>query len=428
MAKKHKRKLKKSVKRGCGCLFLLLCMLPAFTIYRCISNRQGCVEEEPLPAIIYQEPDSIDVAMAENLQKTLSTAMHIDTSFLAISVYDLDRNCNVFEYHSHQRMIPASCMKLPTAIMALHYLGTDHRYQSSLFIDGKLQNGTVHGNIRLVMDDDPLIETFKPFADYLKGRGISKIEGQVLLQMARTDTLRQHYTAAPWDIPYHKVPLLMKGEERARRELGQSLRGKGISIPEGVVLLSEASEAGSKNASFSVSHSLREVIAPTLIHSSNVKAECIFYHTQHSPLYGEGTIWGDSFIAEEMEYGDTDGFVFNDGSGLSPQNQLTADFLVQLMAYAYRREDIRKVLIDEALATPAHPVRRGSLTGRMHKLKGHIFCKTGTLTTVGVSSLTGYALNENGRWFAFSILGENSPVYDGRIFQDRICKTLVSKP
>lgn len=428
MAKKRKRKLKKSVKRGCGCIFLLLCIMPAFTIYRCISNRHGEEAEDSIPAIIYQEPDSIDIAMAENLQKTLSAAMHIDTTFLGISVYDLDRNCSVFEYHSRQRLVPASCTKLPTAIMALHYLGTNHKYKSSLFIDGRLQNGTVHGNVRLVMDDDPLIESFKPFADYLKNRGINKIDGEVLLQLARTDTLRQHYTAAPWDIPYSKVPLLMKGGERARRELAQAIRGKGIAIQEGVTLLTEASGEGSQKAAFSVSHSLREVIAPMLIHSSNVKAECIFYHTQHSPRYGDDTIWGDSFFADEMEYADTDGLVLNDGSGLSPQNQLTADFLVQLMAYAYRRDDIRSVLIDEALATPAHPVRRGSLTGRMHKLKGHIFCKTGTLTTIGVSSLTGYAQNESGRWFAFSILGENSPVYDSRIFQDRMCKTLVSMP
>ena len=117
----------------------------------------------------------------------------------------------------------------------------------------------------------------------------------------------------------------------------------------------------------------------------------------------------------------------NDGSGLSPENRLTADFLVQLLVYAYKDSVIRNVLIDEALATPAHPTRHGSLLGRMSApcYHGRIFCKTGTLVSFASSSLAGYACHKNGRWFAFSIINNNSPVYDAREFQDALCHLLV---
>lgn len=429
MAKKRKRKLKKSVKRGCGCLILLLALLPAFMIYRCVRNNS---DDDPGLAFVTMEPDSLDIAMAERLAHDVRGALRIDTSRLGISIYDLERNCYVYEHKSHLRQVPASCMKLPTAIMAMHYLGVDHEYKSSLYIDGKVKKGCLHGDVYMLMDDDPLIETFSHFTEAIRTKGITQIDGRVYLQLARTDTLRQHPTAKPWDIPYRKVPLLMKGEKHIQTELSALLRGNGITFEGSITSLSEEEmqqhpSPSSMEQLCVISHPLRDVIAPMLIHSSNIKAECVYYHTQHSAAFADSH-WGEDFFFSEMCYTDTEGFVINDGSGLSPENRLTADFLVQLMAYAYRREDIRQVLMDEALATPADPVRQGSLMGRMHSLKGRIFCKTGTLTTVGASSLTGYALNESGRWFAFSIINENSPVAESRIFQDKMCKTLVSMP
>lgn len=97
------------------------------------------------------------------------------------------------------------------------------------------------------------------------------------------------------------------------------------------------------------------------------------------------------------------------------------------MDYAYHNDSIRQVLIDESLATPGHPERHGSLMGRMtdQRFLGRIFCKTGTLTTIGTSSLTGYAQNADGRWFAFSVITCDTPVADARNMQDAVCGALV---
>lgn len=423
MAKKTgKRKLKKSVRRGCLGIMLLIALYPAFLMYRC--SRRNAGNNETACAYVVLEPDSVDLAIAEKLATRVTRALRIDTARMGISVYDIERNCLVYEYHSHMRLIPASCMKLPTAIMALHYLGTDHKYESRLLIDGDVENGTVTGNIIMDMDDDPLIETFDDFAQTLAERDIRNIEGNINLLLSRTDTLRQHHTAKPWDIPYNKVPLLMKGEPRIHKELAASMKKHGIRYRD---ITSDSTDCGGKECLLTVTHPLRKALAPMLINSSNIKAECVSFHTRRLSPAAEDT---QNFIQTEIPYNDTDGFVINDGSGLSPENRLTTDFLVQLMAYAYRREEIRDILINETLATPAHPTRRGSLLSRMTKptFRNRIFCKTGTIATIGASSLTGYALNENGRWFAFSIINENSPVAESRIFQDLICSVLVSMP
>ena len=93
----------------------------------------------------------------------------------------------------------------------------------------------------------------------------------------------------------------------------------------------------------------------------------------------------------------------------------------------YDNPEIWNVMVDELLATPNDPVRQGSLTGRMTEplFTGRVFGKTGTLTTVGVSSLSGYCLSDGGRWYAFSVISEDTPVAESRLLQDALCKVLV---
>ena len=170
-----------------------------------------------------------------------------------------------------------------------------------------------------------------------------------------------------------------------------------------------------------------------LIHSSNIKADALYYHIDHvyDRFAGVNSCEGQRVrdllptLAPSMTY--LASFVINDGSGLSPENRLTADFLVELLNYAWQHDDMRHVLLDQALATPGHPVRHGSLLTRMSAplYRNKIFVKTGTLTTRGLSSLAGYAQAADGRWLIFAVINEDSPVAESRIFQDRLCKELV---
>jgi len=410
-------------------MFLLL--LALFLFFRCTPAKDflfghGGNDEEEIV-----EPDSVDMAIADDVQRVICRSPLIDTTMLAVDVYDLTRGCYVYEYHSHRRLIPASCMKLLTGIRALKQLGIDHQYSSQEYLLGTVKRDTLYGDLLLQMDDDPLLLSFDEFTQAVKNRGISHVKGKVVFDLLRTDTLRPHHTAQPYDITYKQVPLLMKGAPRVRSEFLTSLRAAGVTY-EGDTLLFNAPLKTNAELIYQYQTPLREVLKPMLINSSNVKAECVLYHNMHAQdrLAEPDTSLQMSafdFIQSESIYDRIANFVVNDGSGLSPENRLTADFLVQLMVYAYKQPDVRDILIDEALATPAHPLRHGSLLGRMSApcFRDRIFCKTGTLVSYASSSLTGYAHHVNGRWFAFSIINNNSPVYDAREFQDALCRILV---
>lgn len=376
-------------------------------------------------------PDSMDVAIADEVYCLIRQFPGIDSTMLAVDVYDLSRGCSVFEYRSHHRMIPASCMKLLTSIRALKQLGTEHHYSSQEYALGEVRNDTLYGDLLLQMDDDPLISTFSEFAGAVKTYGISHVKGSVIFDLLRTDTLRPHHTAQPYDILYRQLPLLMKGAPRVKKEFLASLCAAGVTY-ESDTLMFNVPLPSDACMIFQQQTPLRDVLNPMMIHSNNVKAECISYHTQHSQ---DRQVEPDTsvqmppldFVLTEGIYDRLSDFTVNDGSGLSPENRLTADFLVQLLVYAYKNPEIKDVLIGETLATPAHPERHGSLMGRMSApcFRDRIFCKTGTLVSYGASSLAGYAHHANGRWFAFSIINNDTPVFEARDFQDAVCRILV---
>ena len=446
-ARRKKRRLKKSVRRGCLCILVAVMFFVLFTVYECFREPK----EPEVPELdLVLGPDSVDEVLHRALGDLLRNPGRVDTNHLALSVYDLQQHCFVCQHNSNRLMPPASCMKLLTAINALHCLGTEHQYESQLSMQGTVSNGVLNGYLVLTMDDDPLIEDFSRFVNALSRMGLRTIRGGIYFDLTRRDTLRPHPSAPYWDMPYHSLPLLFKGEPFVKKQFLYALAESGIQLehnvlfgnpwaeemqdrencPERYVAMNGA-RVGTQVVAREV-HNLRDVLAPMLIFSSNTKAEAVFYHIGHCLTRWtggstDGTEMAEWFIREELPDMASSGFVLNDGSGLSPQNRLTADFLVRLLNYAFQHEDIRQVLIDEALATPGDGPRRGSLQGRMRDpiFLGRVFCKTGTLTTIGVSSLSGYCRGNDGRWYAFSVISQDTPVAESRIFQDALCRTLV---
>lgn len=371
-----------------------------------------------------------DSIMEERLARFIVSPTRLDTTDIAVSVWDLSSNMPVMQWHDHELMVPASSLKLLTAISALKRLGTAHRYHERVMITGTLKGGTLKGDVILQADDNPMVETLNEYIHALSRAGIRKVEGRFILNLMRADTLRAHHTASYWDIPYNRTPILLKGAPRIVQEIRTLLRQMGIDAPRPEV------EEGLRvypvtRTLMNRSTRLTEVIAPMLIHSSNIKADALHHHVEnYNNRYllttgdREGAL--DAFLRENLCY-DTNHFTLNDGSGLSPENMVTADFLLALLRYAWTEPDIKQILIHEALATPGHPTRRGSLIYRMNGPLFHnrIFCKTGTLTSIGASSLCGYAHGRNGHWYAFAIINRNSPVEESRLYQDMLCKALV---
>jgi D-alanyl-D-alanine carboxypeptidase/D-alanyl-D-alanine-endopeptidase (penicillin-binding protein 4) len=119
----------------------------------------------------------------------------------------------------------------------------------------------------------------------------------------------------------------------------------------------------------------------------------------------------------------TDGLVQVDGSGLSPENRVSANILARLLLAT--RNDFQAA--PEFMASL--PI--GGIDGTLdHRMMGSaatrkIRAKTGFIN--GVSSLSGYAWNENGRLLVFSILVNDAGGGLGDVIRsvDRFCSTLV---
>lgn len=399
------------------------------------SGSHGTADGHTDTEAVAIDPRQLDEThlMAQRIDEFMHVPMRLDTALIAISIYDLTTQQHVYAMHQRQLLPPASCMKVPTAIAALKTLGMDHQYSTTLQVRGTMHGDTLVGNLLVKADDDPLVESFDSLTGQLHRSGIRAIRGNIYYDLAREDTLRPHPTAKTWDIAYHRTPLLLKGKSRITREFLATLRGEGISFVSDPAVRPE----GKYRIVAAERHRLRDVISPMLIHSSNIKAESVLYHLdRHKRLAADRRQHWQTPHATELFLAHTfgnvamQGFVINDGSGLSPDNRLTASFLVELLRYAYADKPLYRYLMDEALATPGDEVRHGSLLSRMSQPQyvGRIFCKTGTMTTIGASSLMGYLHGSDGHWYAFAIINTDSPVAESRIFQDRLCKLMMTAP
>ncbi len=435
--KKSKRRLKVWVKVVLWCCTLVI---GAWILWWPIStlkdywNKGGDAcgyrtegEEAKSDALVSVSADSL---MQVKLARFVAQPTRLDTSDIALSVWDLSAQTNVFQWHDQELMVPASSLKLLTAISAMKRLGTEHCYRERVMITGDVSGGVLEGDAIFQADDNPMVESLDEYVAALKRAGIREIRGRMVLNLMRPDTLRAHHTASFWDIPYNRTPILLKGAPRVVQEMRMMLRNAGIESPRPVVEEGVRIYAA-KKILLDKTTKMRDVIAPMLIHSSNIKADALHYHilnyqNRYTGSIGQRECHVDVFLRENLGY-DTSRFTLNDGSGLSPENMVSADFLLELLKYAWNEPEIKDVLINEALATPGHPTRRGSLVSRMRSplYQDRIFCKTGTLTSIGASSLCGYAHGRNGHWYAFAIINRDSPVEESRLYQDLLCKVLV---
>jgi D-alanyl-D-alanine carboxypeptidase/D-alanyl-D-alanine-endopeptidase (penicillin-binding protein 4) len=127
------------------------------------------------------------------IQRTVTDTIGADRysgAFWGIEVTNLRTGRRLFRHNADHLFKPASNIKLLTAAAALQRLGTDHRYNTSLYVDGPIRNGVLHGNLIVRGSGDPTLGgyeqrgnptvVFERWADSLKAAGISRIDGAII--------------------------------------------------------------------------------------------------------------------------------------------------------------------------------------------------------------------------------------------------------
>ncbi|MFA6920492.1 MAG: D-alanyl-D-alanine carboxypeptidase/D-alanyl-D-alanine-endopeptidase [Gallionella sp.] len=120
--------------------------------------------------------------LPESVVRELQKAS-IPTDAIAIEVRELGKSSPLISHNAHLAMNPASTMKLLTTYAGLQILGPAYRWKTEVYLDGKLENGVLYGNVIFKGYGDPklTIETFWLWLHELRQRGLREIRGDVVL-------------------------------------------------------------------------------------------------------------------------------------------------------------------------------------------------------------------------------------------------------
>lgn len=124
----------------------------------------------------------------------LKTDAALQHAVWSVCVMPVKKDTVIAEYNSSLSLIPASTLKIATTGAALSLLGSDFRFETKLQYDGTFDTltGTIKGNLYILGGGDPTLEsgyfkdkkdslsTTDKWANYLKYKGIKKIEGAVI--------------------------------------------------------------------------------------------------------------------------------------------------------------------------------------------------------------------------------------------------------
>ncbi len=359
------------------------------------------------------------------LQEELFTNASIGIKVVAVGTGEV-----IYEKNSHKLHHPASTTKLFTAATALAKLGSDYRFETTLYADA-IVKGEVLGNIYLKGKADPVLQPqdIVKLGDALLEAGVKSIQGYIVVDETYLDAI---WEGPGWmwdDRPLWINALSIREVEPDANKMSRALAcghllktaltEKGINVMGKVVPGTVPSDAHrvAKHLSPPLADLLKLMNKP----SDNWIAELVF-KTIGAEVMGEPGTWKKGreaiaeFLADIMDEPPIHRFV--DGSGLSRYNLLNAELLTRLLVYMYHNFEV----MPEFLSSLPIAGVDGTLKNRMQGVSAEkvLRAKTGTLS--GVSALAGYTVTADDEVFAFGILISHyiGPARSARSIQDTI--------
>jgi D-alanyl-D-alanine carboxypeptidase/D-alanyl-D-alanine-endopeptidase (penicillin-binding protein 4) len=199
----------------------------------------------------------------------------------------------------------------------------------------------------------------------------------------------------------------------ATQTLDNSLRHSGIRISPTIALAKTPADA--KSVAVVRSHPLSELVNTTDVYSDNFFAEML-EKLLGARFGGAGTTAAGTKVVEAYAQSLGSDIHQVDGSGLTRTNEASAENVVKLLIGVRKSEIGEGFIEDLSLAG-----KDGTTAGRMEGTPAYGRCrlKTGTLT--GVSNLSGYCFNKDGRVMVFStLMGSVGSTEFAHLEQDRI--------
>jgi D-alanyl-D-alanine carboxypeptidase/D-alanyl-D-alanine-endopeptidase (penicillin-binding protein 4) len=321
----------------------------------------------------------------------------------------------------------ASNMKLFTTSTALARLGVQSRIPTLLKTDGAIdRNGVLRGSLYLVGGGDPALGTPSFYRRFLGGlgtnllllkrqvreAGISSITGRVYADDSIFDRLRGvadsgYATSAEigplsgldFDSGYSSAGAGSFATDpalTAAATLAQSLHDAGVRVSTDVALAT--APPFSTELARIESPPLTEIVNTTNVYSDNHFAEMLI-KLLGARLGGSGSTAAGAKVVEQFARGHNSGLHAVDGSGLTRSNRATPMQVVGLLR-SMRTNPVGDEFIQD-LALTGH---EGTVADRMRGTAAYGRCRTKTGTLTGVSNLSGFCFNRDGKLMIFSIL------------------------
>jgi len=369
------------------------------------------------------------------------------TGYIAI---DAETGMVLARSAADESFVPASALKLLTAVVALDRLGPDHRFETALATSGRVSEGVLNGDLvlrgggdaeldlddlmamalalrakgvrtvagKFVVDDDaflrlPQIHPDQPVeAPYNAGIGpLTLAFGRVEL---RPDGAGGHFANPPliersvaWALvtgnsPQRPLPLPVRDVGlHTAQTLARMLGQLGIDVPDPT----RASPAAQPRLVHAVpSKRLRELVEDMLVYSNNQLAETIglavnaAIGSQPQSL-AESIALMASDLQGRLPPADWSGFRAGNHSGLDPAARMTPLQLATILAYGLDTHRLPALLPANAWS--------GSLKKRMVE-RDHlqrVWAKTGSLDFAAV--LAGYLARQDGGLVIFVMMSDD---------------------
>lgn len=421
-------------------IFFLTAILLACMVGSCgHSEKKGKVAEKPKNTL------PVDPELKQRLADF--AAKPRPSGRFGLYVYDLTAEKEVFEQDADHAQPLASCMKLLSGVAALHRLGANYKYVTSIYTCGTMDKDTLKGDISLKAGLDPQLkaEDFRMFTSELRRRGIRHIKGNVILDLSLKDAVKAEEHWFPWDLSFSNYGILFKGPDKIKTALRQALSASGIATKDEQYTLG-TTPRGSR-CRFRFIRSVDRVTQRMWKNSSNTQATSLLYTLgyeiakdslpggkAYSVPLGGGLGSGDTyakvgvaylrhFLREDLGQKDT-ALVVHDGCGLCTHNHLSPRAVAAILIYGYNHKPVyRRLMADLSISGVDGTLRRLLYDPR---LNGKIHAKTGTLShPFGISSLAGYCKGSDGHDLCFALLDSEMSVLDAHVLQRNLCLALT---
>lgn len=374
----------------------------SFKVHKIIYFRYllillGTVMSLQADAVSPQE--AIDVFVRESGVKPAS---------LAVKITDLADGKVLGSHNASSPLVPASIMKSVTTAALLSKAGSDYRYNTNVYIDGPLDMGILRGNLIIEGSCDPSVNSVvepcgtdivNEITDVVKLMGINRIEGRIIIdeQAFSGNPRPASWQSADFAQSYGTGSHAFNFENNAsgrrsvenpkalfRNRLTKGLQRVDIEVEE-----KDLGE-GSRNLIFThVSPPIDEIMRSCMMRSDNLFAESML--RTYGKLSGGDGSTEDAAVREKKMWDSRkmplEGVRIIDGSGLSRENRVTAEFMTAVLSS----------MAENAIYASFFPLagQEGTLKSFLAEtpLDSYIAMKTGSMK--GIQCYAGYLLDDD---------------------------------